>query len=185
MISEKRLLRAKFRSVRNSIDKALLMEESEKIFQHFIKSDFYKNAEVIFIYVSVGSEVETEKIIKAAFADGKRVAVPLCDAESRTMKAVLIDDMSELNVGSYGIPEPKDTSRSIAKSNIDLVVVPALAFDKNRMRLGYGGGYYDKFLEGFNGFSVGLAFSQCVTDSLPTEEFDQPVNCVICPLEMI
>ncbi len=181
----KKELRARYRSLRNSMSDTLQTAENEKIYELLINSQVYKDAQTIFIYVSVGSEVSTDKIIRKALSDGKRVAVPLCDTQSRTMSAVVIDDMSQLVCGAYGIPEPQTDNKPLEKNCIDLAIVPALAFDRRRMRLGYGGGYYDKFLKDFCGYSVGLAFSCCVTESLPCEEFDIPVCRVISTSEMI
>ncbi len=185
MIGEKKRLRTELLKVRNSILEQTRHAESEKIANRLIETELYKNAESIFVYVSVGSEVETSGIIERIINDGKRVAVPLCDKDERIMTAVLIDSRDDLKTGAYGIPEPKNADRVLPKNEIDLIITPAIAFDRQGMRLGYGGGYYDKFLSGYEGISIGLAFSECIKDKLPSEEFDCRVDRVISPEEMI
>ena len=185
MICDKKALRARYRALRCSIDSDLRDAENKKIYEHLAGSKTFKNAKTIFVYVSIGSEVSTDKIIKKALEDGKQVAVPLCDTQNKTMYAVVIKDTSELLCGSYGIPEPPATNEILDKKCIDLAIVPALAFDRHKMRLGYGGGYYDKFLKSFDGYSIGLAFSSCIAEKLPCEEFDIPVCEVISTTEMI
>lgn len=185
MIVEKKILRKKYKVLRDSIEADVRASESKKIAELLYENEFYKKAETVFIYVSFGSEAETADIIKRAFADGKRVAVPLCDTKLKIMSAIEIDGMDGLSTGAYGIMEPRDKSRTVAKNEIDVVIAPALSFDKSGVRLGYGGGYYDKFLKDFCGISVGLCYSECLADKLPAEEFDCRVDRVICPERMI
>lgn len=181
MIEEKKRLRNEFKKIRNSIEKSVRASESERIIEMLLETEEYRNAKTVFAYVSVGSEVETYNLLERILSDGKRLAVPLCDTDSRIMSAVQIEDLSQLVCGAYGIPEPPEDGRTLGREEIDLVVVPALCFDRSGMRLGYGGGFYDKFLCDFKGESAGLAFSQCIAESLPAEEFDCRVGRVICP----
>ncbi len=186
MIKTKEQLRTDFKKLRDTIDASVRAEENQQIADRLLASQMYKDAKTVFAYISTGSEVKTGRIINTALTDGKKVAVPLCNTDLRTMKAVVINDISQLTIGSYGLFEPYyEDMQILEKSEIDLVIVPALSFDRNRMRIGYGGGYYDKFLADFKGLSVGLCFSCCVTDKLPTEEFDCPVDKVICPTEVV
>lgn len=181
MTEEKKRLRREFKKIRDSIEKSVRASESERIIKNLIETEEYKSAKTVFAYVSFGSEVETYNLLKRILADGKRLAVPLCDTDSRIMSAICIDDLTQLVCGAYGIPEPPKDGIVLGKDEIDLVVVPALSFDRSGMRLGYGGGYYDKFLYGFKGNSAGLAFSQCIAESLPTDKFDCRTDRVICP----
>lgn len=185
MIEEKNALRKKYKELRNSIEEEVKISESERIAAVLFETDFYKNAGSLFIYVSLGSEVRTDGIIKKALADGKRVSVPLCNTELRAMAAIEIDSPAQLETGAYGIPEPMNKNREIKKSEIDIVIVPGLSFDKSGARLGYGGGYYDKFLCDYEGMSVGLCYRECLSEKLPTEEFDCRVGRIICPGRMI
>lgn len=181
----KRELRKTYAQKRNLIDKDVWVCYNNKIADKLLKSDLYKSAKTVFVYVSIGSEVETLGLIDRMIADGKAVAVPLCDTKSHTMKSVLIKSRADLKRGAYNIPEPDDISNVIDKSEIDLCIVPALAFDRHGMRLGYGAGFYDRFLQGFDGISVGIAFDECIAESLPHDEFDVAVDVIISPNEFI
>lgn len=179
MISEKKDFRKKYREIRKSIDEETRQKENQEIYSAFLALEEYKKAEFVFIYVSYGDEAETLSLIERMIADGKRVSVPLCHKESRHMSAVLIDSINCLKKGAYGILEPDANGATINKEDIDLCVVPGLCFSGDGYRIGYGGGYYDRFLDGYKGFSVGLAFSECIVKKVPTEETDKKVDIVI------
>ena len=121
-----------------------------------------------------------ERILK----DGKRLIVPKCNTKERVMELYEITSLNQLVIGAYNIPEPSGAARRVERDEVCLAVVPALAFDRSGARLGYGGGYYDKFLSGFCGYSVGLAYPQCMADELPYEEFDCRVSEVMYAKEM-
>ncbi len=137
------------------------------------------DAKTVFAYLSFGSEVETHGLIKELLSMGKRVAIPVCDPQTHTMEAVEIGDITSLKPSTYGILEPDSTAKRVPKKEVDIVIVPGLAFDKERFRLGYGGGYYDRYLEGFAGTSIGICFQDCLTDRLPRGEYDKPTDMVM------
>lgn len=186
MKKEKKELRKIFLQVRDSIDKDVRLDMSLEICDRIAKTDAYINASAVFVYVSIGSEVDTYKLIDRVLKDGKRLIVPKCNTKERLMVLYEIKDLKWLKVGAYNIPEPSDEAIQgrhafrVDSRSIDLAVVPALAFDETGRRLGYGGGYYDKFLSGFCGYSVGIAYPQCMADELPHEDFDCRVDEVIC-----
>lgn len=179
MISEKRDFRKKYKEIRKNIDEKKRQKENQKIYSEFLELDEYNSAKSVFIYVSYVDEVETIPIIEKMIADGKRVSVPLCHKESHHMSAILIDNLNCLKTGAYGILEPDKNGTVLEKEEIDLTVVPGLCFSEDGYRIGYGGGYYDRFLEGYKGFSVGLAFSECIVEKVPKEETDKKVDIVI------
>ena len=179
MISEKKDFRKKYREIRKNIDHKIRQKENQEIYSEFLELNEYKNSKSVFVYVSCGDEVETLSLIERMIADGKRVSVPLCHKESHHMSAVLIDSLSCLKKGAYGILEPDANGRAIKKDEIDIIVVPGLCFSEDGYRIGYGGGYYDRFLDGYNGLSVGFAFSECIAEKVPTEETDKKVDIVI------
>ncbi len=182
---DKKSLRKELLRKRNEIPINLRHKESEEIKNTLLSMSEYKNAKSVFVYVSFGSEVETQSLIEAILKDKKRVAVPLCDTKTHTMQAVEITDISHLKNGAYGILEPDVNAGILAPDEIDLIIVPAISFDRCGMRLGYGAGYYDRFLADFKGISIGLCFSQCISKSLPVCEFDKPVNKIITGRELI
>lgn len=177
---DKRELRRYWGSLRNEIPAGIRRDKSAKIADKILSDSMVAESEIIFSYVSCKSEPCTHLLIKELLFMGKRIAVPLCDLNSHTMQAVEIHDFGGLTRGAYGILEPPADNKSlIQKSEIQLILVPALAFDREGYRLGYGGGFYDRYLEDFGGRSIGLAFSECIADSLPHMEHDKPVDFVL------
>ncbi|MBQ4110135.1 MAG: 5-formyltetrahydrofolate cyclo-ligase [Clostridia bacterium] len=166
-------LRKKYREIRKNSDKSA----DEIIFNKVISCDEVKNAENIFCYISVNDEVDTQKIIKYLFKAGKTVTVPLC-VEKGKMIAVKINSFDDLKEGMYGIPEPKSHTE-FEKTKLDLIIVPALAFDKEGYRLGYGGGYYDRFMADLTAFKLGICRSELYVEALPRDEFDIKADKVI------
>ena len=176
-LTDKTALRRHFKELRAAIPDQ--SEKSRIIQEKVLTYSAIKQANSVFLYLSFGSEVETLFLAKELLAMGKRVAVPRCNPKTRTMVAVEIQDLAQLRTGAYGILEPDHHGTEIPKTELDVVLVPALAFDRDGFRLGYGGGYYDKFLADFSGKTIGLAFSDCVVDRLPRETFDLPVDTII------
>lgn len=174
---EKAHLRKKWSEIRNNIENK--EEKSREICKKALSHPAVMDAKTVFVYVSYKSEPDTSLFIKELFRLGKRVAVPLCDVKTHTMEAVLIDSMSCLQKGAYGILEPAKELPRVSKEETDVVIAPALAFDKEGYRLGYGAGYYDRFLKDFGGYTIGFAFSDCIADRLPREETDLPANEII------
>ncbi len=170
-------LRREWKAVRASVpDRA---EKNRAIAEKVLTHSAVRLAKTAFLYLSFGSEVETLPILEELLRRGVRVAVPRCDLETKTMDAVEISHLSQVEKGAYGILEPVGDLPVLSPKEIDVALVPALAFDNEGFRLGYGGGYYDKFLNEMDGVTVGLAFSECLTHDLPREEFDMQVDWVI------
>lgn len=154
-------------------------EKNRQIQENFLMHPALKQAKSVFLYLSFRSEVGTTLILETLLNRGVQVSVPRCHRSTGTMDAVLITDLSQVKPGTYGILEPEPGLSVLSPKEIDIAVVPALAFDKEGYRLGYGGGYYDRFLGDFPGITIGLAFSDCITDRLPRESFDRPVDMVL------
>lgn len=133
------------------------------------------NAKTIGIYVSYKNEVETINLIKE-IVKCKKICVPKVNGQS--MDFCLIRSLDELKSGNYGILEPV-SNKIIEKNNIDLLIVPMVAYDNMHNRLGYGGGYYDRYLQGYLGNVIGLAFSFQKIEALPFEDFDLPIPVII------
>lgn len=133
------------------------------------------NAKTIGIYVSYKNEVETINLIKE-IVESKKICVPKVNGQS--MDFCLIRSLDELKSGNYGILEPV-SNKIIEKNNIDLLIVPMVAYDNMHNRLGYGGGYYDRYLQGYLGNVIGLAFSFQKIEALPFEDFDLPIPVII------
>lgn len=178
---EKSSLRKVYRERRNAICVEDRTRKSRIIAEKLLDKKELKSAKLVFVYVSVKSEADTRYIISRLLKCGKRVAVPVC-AEDGGMEAYPIENLDGLLPNRFGIPEPDCTTQAIkpvAKNDIDIIVVPALAFDRNGYRLGYGGGYYDRYLQGFSGYTIGIEFSDCMAEGLPALPTDVKVDTVI------
>lgn len=173
----KKELRQKALAARNALENRA--EKSRRIAAHILKSVAYQNTERIFTFVNMGSEVETEEIIRQAWQDGKTVAVPKTE-KHREMRFYEISSFAELEEGRFGVREPKGGVVCIPKEG-DLLLVPGLLFDEKNNRLGYGGGYYDTyFAKHKEGKKIGLAFAaQLSAEELPAEETDVPLDAVV------
>ena len=145
-------------------------------------------SKVVFGYCHFRSEVQTDGLLAACLAAGKTVGVPCCQPESRDMLAVAITDpLTDLSPGYLGIPEPLVLQdRLLTPTTIEVAVIPGAVFDRSGHRLGYGMGYYDRFLARVPGaVRIGLAFSGQVVDRLPTLAHDVPMDMVISEQEVL
>ncbi len=155
------------------------------IVQRFLWRAEYKNAKCILFYLSIGYEVDTYQLIKQALSDGKRVCVPRC-YENGIMDAVEIVSLNALKPGMYGILEPDATAPAIYPNDLDLILVPGMAFDRERNRLGRGAGYYDRYLEQTKrAATIGVCRSSRLFDAIPYEPHDRKVDVLITELEVI
>lgn len=152
----------------------------EKIYYKLIGSDFYKSADIVFIYVSFGKEVDTLKIISKLLKDNKKVYVPKVINKKEGMKAIKIKSLEDLNAGYFNILEPIG-NEELQPSYFDLCIVPGLAFDNEGGRLGYGGGFYDRFLGDVSEKTeiVALAYNFQIVDKVPMEPYDIRVQGII------
>ncbi len=141
----------------------------------------FRFAEVILFYSPIKGEPDLLPAAETALRTGKRIAFPRCDPETSVMVYKLIDSLSALTPGAYGIPEPPEEAEDYQPSPFkhDVCIVPAVCFDRQGYRIGYGKGYYDRFLSGFGGSSVGFTMDRLLCDSLPKGKYDKAVNLII------
>ena len=144
---------------------------SDNILEQLIELDDYKSAEKIFCYIGRDNEVNTSKIIARALSDGKTVAVPLC-SQKGVMTARVISDLNDLTIGKFGILEPNEESSIIPRDDIQLAVIPTLLSDKKGRRVGFGGGYYDRYLFKSQMVKIILCPAKMVKNKLPSTSFD-------------
>lgn len=144
-----------------------------------------KKGEKVFIYISFEDETETRGITEELLRRGVLVYVPLCHGKGE-MDAVQITSISELSAGMYGIPEPPRSALKISPSGLSLIVVPGVAFGKDRSRLGRGAGYYDRFIEkAENAKTVALCREINLYETVPCEAHDRSVDVIITEDRMI
>ncbi len=179
MIStDKTKLRIRYREIRKCVTSR--KEKESRISDLLLESDFYKSSSSVFLYSACGSEISTDLIFRQALKDGKKVAFPYCKDKEGDMEFYFVSHPQNLKSGTFGIKEPIiNESRKAYHDEKSICIVPALCFDRKGGRLGYGKGYYDRFLNGFKGYSVGICFEECITDSLMLDEHDKKVNCLI------
>ena len=189
-MTDKASLRLHFTDLRNGLTPTLREASEAAIYEHLFSLPAWWEAPVICGYISVRGELNTAPILRRAAAEGKTVALPVTVTDSREGKMVfraLPDgDFSRLTPARFGIPEPDEACPTLVESDFTgaLILVPALAFDNEGYRLGYGGGYYDRFLDrlargGVSVTTVGPVFSPCRADTLPRENHDIPVDLII------
>lgn len=141
----------------------------------------YKSAHTVLVYVSLPAEVDTYGIINQCFADGKRVAVPRCVKDTRDMVFHYIDNTDVLCPGAFGVQEPDESlcSFNIAESEGVLMIVPALIADHYGFRLGYGKGYYDRYMSRFGGSTAIVCYSSDIRHRLLHGRFDVPAQVLV------
>lgn len=177
MTEEKEILRKKYKKIRDNISDR--ESKSIVICSNFLHSEIYKEANTILCYYPLKSEIDVKTILEIVLKSGKRLALPVC-LDGGEMKFYYVKDLSLLKKGLFGINEP-DPSQSLEVLDFDnsVCVVPGIAFDKRGYRIGYGGGYYDKFLEYFQGISIGLCYDELLKDSIPRDKHDRKVDFII------
>ncbi len=156
-----------------------LDKSSSIICEKTIMTKCFLEAKVVFIYLSFQREVETQKLIETALSMGKKVAIPRIS--NGEMLSIDIETVKNFGYNRYGIKEPIDGSVIIP----DLVIMPLLAFDSNRNRLGRGKGYYDKYMKNVRAESIALAFSFQKMECLCVEEWDYRPDMIITEEEIL
>ena len=174
---DKKLLRKTIRDQKRAMTPAQIEEKSRILGEKFLASDAYQQARSIYGYLPYNQEVRTVPMLEQALKDGKRVAVPKCYGDE--MRFIWMEDLSRVEKGYAGIPEPIEDG-PVADDKTALVLMPGLAFDKEGHRLGYGGGFYDKFLAAEPGHpTLALCYDFQMLEHLETEEYDIPVDTVL------
>jgi len=171
---EKQRIRCEMRKLRRNLPESLVTSWSKQIADYFCSWSIYQQCKSIMFYLAMPDEVQTEQMIKDALRLGKQVCVPLLGEKHGEMTAAEITSIDELIVGKYGLKMPnQETARLILPSSIQMVVVPAVAFDRNGNRLGLGAGYYDRFLpKAINSVLIGMTWECQLANILPDEEHD-------------
>lgn len=178
---KKSVLRAKLEARLSGLTAARRKNKSRRILKRFLASSGYRKCVKILVYVSFRNEVETRPLIRRALKDGKEVFVPRVRKEGNNIRIYRIRNMKkDLKKGAYGIWEPHVSGRAGRPSELDLIVVPGLGFDRKGRRLGRGFGFYDRFLaKAAKAEKIGLAFREQMTAEIPAEKHDVPVHRVI------
>jgi len=172
----KQELRKKIKQI--NLSSEYIKYSDEIIFNKLTDLEAFKNSQILFIYVSKNDEVDTIKIIKYAFELGKTVCVPKCFDNSE-VKAYEIKSFNDLELGSFNILEPKSYCKEIDKSNIDLAVIPCVTCDVDNNRLGYGKGFYDRFLVETTMKKICLCRKKVLQEKIPVDKNDVKMDMVV------
>lgn len=175
--TNKQLLRKQIREQKRRMTSEEIQTRSLALRDLFLKTQAYQDAKCIYGYLSYNQEVRTSPILEAALADGKQVAVPKVFGDS--MAFIYLNDLQRVSKGYAGIPEPIDDG-PVAHDETALVLMPGLAFDRQGHRIGYGGGFYDRFLAAEPRHpKIALCYDFQLFDRLETDDFDIPVDLVL------
>jgi 5-formyltetrahydrofolate cyclo-ligase len=180
---QKEEIRREIKGILRQKSPASKQEESLNIQEELLSSEEFNSSKTVMTYVSLPNEVDTMLFIEKALERGKKVVVPRIDITDETITAVELTSINELAKGPFGVYEPKNKpARKVDLKEIDLIVVPGIAFDKENMRLGRGRGYYDRFLSDpdlSSATTIGLAYKCQKVNILPSDPHDRPVMRVI------
>lgn len=166
---------------RDALNEDYFRSASDYVCRRITSLVSYRYAKTLLLYCPVKSELNILPLAEYAKKDGKQIAFPKCNPPDRTMRYHIVPDVSVLESGSYGIPEPSADFPAVdAGSSSDILcIIPALVFDREGYRLGYGGGYYDRFLAGFAGTKIGAGFGKFVTGHIPRSKYDSHVDVLV------
>lgn len=182
----KKEIRQAIRQKMASLPPEILHDRSAAACRLLLEQPEFRKSEVVMIYLSTPTEVDTTPLALRAWADGKRVLAPLVAWEQRRMLPMEIRSLStDVREGMLGIREPHE-GMPVPVGEIDLVIVPGLAFDTHGNRLGRGRGFYDRFLahRDYRALSCGLALEDQVLDQLPVEETDKQIHLLVTDVQV-
>lgn len=175
----KKNLRNQYRQYRLSIPEDIKAEYDKKICDALMQMVSFRHSETILLYAPLKGEIDVMPIAKKALELGKRVAFPRCVENPRNLDFKYISSLDELSSGSYSIEEPSEEMESVSDYSKSICIIPGVVFDKEGYRVGYGKGYYDRFLSTYDGTKFGLAYSECIIDNVPRGRFDKHVDILV------
>jgi 5-formyltetrahydrofolate cyclo-ligase len=187
---QKNELRAELLDRRRSILPEKREDWDKKIANVFLNSISYRFCDILLIYASTKDEVSTSLIIERSLANKKIVSCPISNAGDNTLTFKTINSIEELSAGHYNIMEPPQTntdfrdlfnaaSEAKKRPPLAVCVIPCLSYDSSGYRMGYGKGYYDRFLPSFDGTKIGLCYSEFKSDNLPKGKYDVKLDVII------
>ena len=175
MSEAKKALRREIVALRRDMSENVREEFNEKIYNNLVNLGCVRNCETFLVYASSPVEVDTRRFINEMLRLGKTVAFPKC--EGRDMRFLAVESLDRLVRSRFGVDEPAEGAE-ITQFSDTVCIVPALRFDRKGYRLGWGGGFYDRFLKEYTGISVGICYEENCGE-VPTDEFDIAVGTVI------
>lgn len=184
----KNVLRKEMKEKRKALDEKKRMELSKQVLSKLVASEVFQNSKNIFVFVSFGTELFTHDFIKNSISLGKNIYIPFIDEEKNIMYASKLNSFDDLELGYYNIlAQPVEKINIVDPKLLDLVLVPGLIFGENFYRIGYGGGYYDKFLsqEGVTAKKIGICFDFQLVEYVDFEPHDVSLDEIITDMRTI
>ena len=186
IILSKKEIRNRMKEQLSILGKEQYQLYSTEIENLFFRDSIVQNSSVIGLTISTFPEVHTKEIIQRLWDMGKSVVVPKCSPKDRSMNFYMIESFEQLEVVYMQLLEPNPLKTSLVQpSDIDLLVVPGIVYNKSGYRIGYGGGYYDRFLKSYMNHTMSLAFECQLSDEVIPESFDLPVEKIITNKQVI
>jgi len=185
---ERSQIRRRIQAIRDRMSPKERVDLSARIARSLLSLPLFSDKQVFFIYCHYQSEVATITLLDHCLVHGKAVGVPLCQSEQSSMRAVgIVNVQGDLVSGYKGIPEPRNCEKVIPSASIEVALIPGVVFDRCGNRLGYGAGFYDRFLaqEAPQAIRIGLAFSCQLVDKIPALPHDVPMDMVVTEQEIL
>jgi len=181
MALEKKNLRKLILQKRRKLSQTIVHRQSDLVFEHLINLSIYKNAQCIMFYAALPDEVQTDKMMRYALQDGKQICIPYIYDKSGLMNAVRVFDVDQLSKGDFDILTINSRNMEFANpEDIDLMIVPGVAFDTAGYRLGMGAAFYDRFImRAQQAFCLGIAFDCQIVHKVPFEEHDCSMDAIL------
>lgn len=177
-------LRARMRQARRALSEAAQQEAAQAAAARILSLEAYRQARIVMAYMAVRGELALDAVLRDALETGKTLALPRCEGEG-VMRAYRVARPSDLRRGAYGIWEPDETCPPIEPDDMDLILVPGTAFDRQGDRLGQGGGYYDRYLVQTRAVRIGVCHDFALLDAVPTQTHDARMDGVVTPKHTI
>lgn len=181
-LDEKQALRAQMKRMLSEMDGSAREARSIRVCERLTAMDGFASSDTVLMYAAIASEVDLDPLMRLALGRGVRVCVPRVDWDSGTMTPALVSNLDDdLVTSRYGVRSPGAWCDEIALSELEMVLVPGLAFDRFGARLGRGAGFYDRLLDGgIECPTVGVCFADQIVEQVPTEEHDCAMDRVVC-----
>ena len=182
--ADKKELRSYIKTKRKSVENKA--EKDSLVAQNLLSLDEIKKADTVLCYISLDDEICTDEIVRVLLDSGKSVGAPYCVDNNGNMDFYYITDFDDLRIQSFGVREPViEKCKKVTSFDNTIIILPGLCFDSNGNRLGYGKGYYDRFLQIHSLISVGLCYNSLIVKKVPTDMYDKKADIIVTENDII
>ncbi len=182
--ADKKELRSYIKIKRKSVENKA--EKDSLVAQNLLSLDEIKKADIVLCYISLDDEICTDEIVRVLLDSGKSVGAPYCVDNNGNMDFYYITDFDDLRIQSFGVREPViEKCKKVTSFDNTIIILPGLCFDSNGNRLGYGKGYYDRFLQIHSLISVGLCYNSLIVKKVPTDMYDKKADIIVTENDII